>query len=99
MPGYEVTSINLEVFGLTRPGFEPVGSGPEPVIFKFPNLPKRDVGVWLLIRPPQPAFTDRGLPIRCPDIRLSYGITVPLETRLLEVCPHIPLSHIIPIWH
>ena len=45
-----MTSINFKVFGLTRPGFEPAGSGLEPVIFGIPNLPKREVGA-LLIQP------------------------------------------------
>ena len=52
MSGWVATSINFEVFGLTRPGCEPVGSRLEPAIFGFPNLPEREVGA-LLIRPPR----------------------------------------------
>ena len=47
-----MTSLNFEVFGFTRPGFEPVGSGLEPMTFGFPNLPEREAGA-LLIQPPR----------------------------------------------
>ena len=39
-----MTSINFEVFGLTRPGFELVGCGQDPAIFRFPDLSKRGSG-------------------------------------------------------
>ena len=39
-----MTSINLKVIGLTRPGFENVRSGFESVTFGFPNLPEREAG-------------------------------------------------------
>ena len=47
-----MTSLNFKGIGLTRPGSKPAGSGLEPVIFRFPDLPEREV-VALLIWPPQ----------------------------------------------
>ena len=38
--------------GLTRPGFKPASYGLEPAIFRFPDLPKQEVGA-LLIWPSQ----------------------------------------------
>ena len=42
----------LKVLGLSRPGFEPTGSGLEAAIFRFPDLPKQEAGA-LLIQPPR----------------------------------------------
>ena len=47
-----MTSINVKVIGLTRSEIEPAGSGLEPAIFRFPDLPAREAGA-LLIRPPR----------------------------------------------
>ena len=44
-------SINFKVFGLTRPGFEPIGSSLKPTIFGFPDLPKREAGALLILPP------------------------------------------------
>ena len=46
-----MTSINVEVIGLTRPGFKAIGSRLEPPIFRFPDLPEQEAGA-LLIQPP-----------------------------------------------
>ena len=47
-----MTSINFKVIGLTRLEIEPAGSGLEPVIFRFHDLPAWEAGV-LLIRLPR----------------------------------------------
>ena len=47
-----MTSTKFKLIGLTQPGLKPAGSGLEPGIFGFPDLPEREVGA-LLIRPPQ----------------------------------------------
>ena len=51
-PGYEVTSINFEVIGLTQVGFKPASSGFESAIFRFPNLSEQEVDA-LVIQPPR----------------------------------------------
>ena len=43
-----MTSINFKVFGLTRPEFESVGSGVEPAIFRFPDLPGWEAAALLI---------------------------------------------------
>ena len=40
-------SINLKVAGLTQPGFKSAGSGLEPEIFWFPDLPEWEAGTLL----------------------------------------------------
>ena len=44
-----MTSINFKVIGLTRPGFKAAGSGLEPAIFGFLNLPEQEAGTLLIL--------------------------------------------------
>ena len=48
-----MTSINFKASGLTRPGFEPTGSGHEPARLGFPGLPAGEAGVLLIWSPRQ----------------------------------------------
>ena len=54
--GSNLWSNQTNVIGLTRPGFEPVGSRLEPVIFGFPDLPEWEA-VTLLIQPPRLVYS------------------------------------------
>ena len=78
-----MTNINFKV--MTRPGFEPAGSGLEPTIFGFPDLPEQEAGD-LLIRPPSLVFEFESMTSHTGNQPARFQIQQSRLVFIKEVC-------------